>query len=179
MRTLLISNVNMQPLAASLRPWDVVCGEFNSILLDLSNSASAAASSEFGRVLCIYDSDTLMGETFYGNGAPEQCDLFLEAVEGFCRAHSDKTVITHTFCFGTGRWLNFADLLHPESLREHEDRLNKRLEEIARANPNLLLLDIQLLFRRYGEEALLANSFWYAGRIRYTNAMFRALAKML
>jgi len=179
MRTLLLSNVNMQPLVASLKPWDVVCGEFNSILLDLSNSASAAASSEFGRVLCIYDSDTLMGETFYGNGDAEQCDLLLEAVEGFCRAHPDKIVITHTFCFGTGRWLTYADLLHPESLRAHENRLNMRLEEIARAHPNLLLLDIELLFRRYGEDALLANSFWYSGRIRYTNVMFRALAKML
>jgi FkbH-like protein len=179
MRTLLLSNVNMQPLMAFLKPWDVVCGEFNSMLLDLSNSVSAAAAPEFRRILCLYDSDTLMGDALYGNGPPKQCDLFLETVERFCNSYPDKIVITHTFCFGTGRWLNFADVLHPESLRTAEGSFNERLAEIARANPNLLLLDIEMLFRRYGENALLANSFWYAGRIRYTNLMFRALADIL
>lgn len=179
MRTLLLSNMNVQPLMVFLKPWDVVCGEFNSMLLDLSNPASAAASPEFGRILCIYDSDTLMADALYGIGAPEQCILFLEALESFCRAYPNKTVIAHTFCFGAGRWLSFADLLHPESIRDTERRLNDRLTEIARASANLLLLNIDLLFRRYGEDALLANSFWYVARIRYTNLMFRALAETL
>ena len=179
MRTLLLSNINMQPLVAFLKPWDATCGEFNSMLLDLSNPASAAASSEFSRILCIYDSDTLMGDAFYGEGVPEQCDLFLATLELFCAAHRDKVVIANTFCFGTARWLTFADLLSPQSLSTTEARLNERLITIARSNPNLLLFDLGILIRRYGENALLADSFWYAGRIRFSNLMFRALAEKL
>lgn len=179
MRTLLLSNVNMQPLLAFLKPWDAVCGEFNSLLLDLSNRASAAASPEFGRILCIYDSDTLMGDALYGEGPPDQCELFLAALESFCATHRGKVVIANTFCFGTDRWLNFADLLHPQSLRAVEGALNERLIAISRANPNLMLFDLESLIRRYGEDALLADSFWYVGRIRYTNLMFRSLAEKL
>jgi FkbH-like protein len=179
MRTLLLSNTNMQPLVAFLKPWDVSCGEFNSILLDLSNPASAAASSEFGRILCLFDSDTMMGDALYGAGAPVQCESFLTALASFCAAHTEKVVIANTFSFGSGRWLNFADLLHPLSLRSVESQLNERLIAIARANPNLLLVDTELLFRRRGEDALLSEAFWYLGRIRYSNQMFRPLATLL
>jgi len=179
MRTLLLSNINMQPVVNFLKPWEVTCGEFNSILLDLSNPASPAASDEFGRVLCLYDSDAMMGDAFYGQGAPDQCESFLAALDSFCATHTGKVVIANTFCLGTGRWLSFADLLHPLSLRAAEARLNERLIAIARANPNLLLVDTELLFRRHGEDSLLSDSFWYFGRIRYSNQMFRSLASML
>ncbi len=179
MQTLLLSNINMQPLIAFLRPWDVICGEFNSLLIDLSNPASIAGSSEFSRILCLYDSDMMMGDSLYGEGAPEQCEAFLTVLESFCTAHPDKVVVVNTFCFGTGRWLNFADLLHKQSLRAVEGRLNDRLVGIARTNANLLLVDTELLFRRHGEDTLLSDAFWYLGRIRYSNRMFRSMASML
>lgn len=179
MRTLLLSNINMQPLVAFLKPWEVICGEFNSMLLDLSNPASPAGSADFSRILCLFDTDTLMGDAFYGEGAPEQCESFLTAIESFCATHPEKVVMANTFCCGTGRWLNFADLLHPQSLRAVEVRLNEQMIAIARANPNLLLLDAELLFRRHGEDALLTDAFWYLGRVRYSNQMFRSLATSL
>ncbi|HUB00955.1 MAG TPA: HAD-IIIC family phosphatase [Terracidiphilus sp.] len=179
MRTLLLSNINMQPLKAFLKPWEVICGEFNSILMDLSNPESAAASAEFSRILCLYDGETMMGDAFYGEGEPEQCESFLSALESFCAAHPEKAVVANTYCFGTGRWLSFADLLHPQSLRAAEARLNERLIAIARIYPNLLLIDTELLFRRYGEDTLLSDSFWYLGRIRYSNQYFRSLASFI
>jgi FkbH-like protein len=176
MRALLLSNINMQPLVSFLKPWEVNSGEFNSILLDLANPASPAASAEFSHILCLYDTDALLGDALYGEGAPEQCESLLAALESYCIAHPEKIVVANTFCIGTGRWLNFADLLHPQSLRAIEIKLNDRLIAIAKANPNLLLIDTEMLFRRHGEEALLSPAFWYAGRIRYSNPMFRSLA---
>ncbi|MGA8729418.1 MAG: HAD-IIIC family phosphatase [Terracidiphilus sp.] len=176
---MLLSNINMQPMVAFLKPWDLTCGEFNSLLIDLSNPASTASSSEFSRILCLYDSDTMMGDSLYGEGSPEQCEAFLTILESFCAAHPDKVVVVNTFCFGSGRWLSFADLLHRQSLRTVEIRLNDRLIGIARTNANLLLVDTELLFRRHGEDTLLSDAFWYLGRIRYSNRMFRALASML
>jgi len=179
MRTLLLSNINMQPLVAFLKPWETTCGEFNSILLDLSNPASPASSADYDCILCLNDSDSMMGGAFYGEGTPEQCELFLDVLNSFCSAHAEKLVIANTFCLSSGRWLSFADLLHPLSLRTAEVKLNEGLIAIARANPNLLLVNTELLFRRYGEDALLSESFWYLGRVRYTNRMFRSMAALI
>lgn len=57
--------------------------------------------------------------------------------------------------------------------------LNDRIVNLARENPNLVVVDIEPLFRRYGEEKLTSPALWYAGRIRYTAYMFKALAKLI
>lgn len=176
MKTMLLSNINMQPLVTFLAPWDVTVGEFNSLILDLANPSSLAYSPEFTHILCLFDTDSLLGDTFYGEGAPEQCEFLLQALDSFCQRDPGKIVVSTTFCISTGRWLSFADLTHASSLRSLEIRLNDRLIELARIRSNLLLIDMELLFRRNGEQASLSNAFWYIGRIRYSNQMLRALA---
>jgi predicted enzyme involved in methoxymalonyl-ACP biosynthesis len=176
MKVLLLSNINMQPLVPFLNPWDVTVGEFNSLILDLANVMSPAHSPDFSHILCLYDTDSLMGEVLYGEGAPEQCEFYLQALESFCQAQPGRIVITNTFCVSSGRWLNFADFTHEASLRSLENGLNERLLQLAKKYSNLLVIDIELLFRFYGEQALLSNTFWYLGRIRYSNQMLRVLA---
>jgi FkbH-like protein len=176
MRALLLSNVNMQPIAAFLKPWEVVCSEYNSILIDLTDHQSAAYSSDFTHVLCLIHGDAMMGDALYGEGAPEQCEAYLNALELFCSANPGKTVIANLFCFGVRRWLSFADPLHPLSLRSAELRLNERMIAIARSHLNLLLLDTDLLIRKHGEESSRSDAFWYLGRIPYSNLMFKSLA---
>jgi len=176
MKVLLLSNINMQPLVQFLNPWDVTVGEFNSLILDLSNPSSLAQSPEYSHILCLYDTDSLLGEALYGEGTPEQCEFYLEALELFCLAQAGKVVITNTFCVSSARWLNFADLTHEASLRSLENHLNERLLQLTKKHSNLIVIDIELLFRLYGEQALLSNAFWYMGRIRYSNQMLRVLA---
>jgi FkbH-like protein len=179
MSFLLLSNVNMQPLVRLLKPLSVSCGAYNSMLADLSATASPAAGPNVTHVLCLYDTDALFGDALHGEGAPEQCETFLSALDDFCRRHTGKVVVTNTFCLTSNRWLGFADLTNPASLRASEAALNARLVAIAKVRPNLLVLDIELLFRRHGEDALVSNAFWYAARIRYTGRMFDALAETL
>lgn len=179
MKALLLSNINMQPLVRALKPWDVTCGTYNSMLVDLSTDDSAAAAPDITHVFCLYDSDALMGEAFYGAGAPHQCEVFLQALERFCSQHADKTVVANTFVFSSNRWLGFADITHTGSLKAREAELNASLVQIAAQNPNLLLLDIELLIRRHGEESLFSSAFWYAARIRYTARMFEFLAEAI
>jgi hypothetical protein len=66
MKILLISNINMQPLARLLKPSEVSCGAYNSMLADLGAIDSPAGKGEFSHILCVYDSDTLMGEALHG-----------------------------------------------------------------------------------------------------------------
>ena len=74
MKVLLLSNINMQPLVRALKPWVVTCGAYNSLLSDLSIAGSAADAADVSHVFCLYDSDALMGDAFYGAGPPAQCD---------------------------------------------------------------------------------------------------------
>ncbi len=179
MKALLLSNINMQPLVRALKPWGVTFGTYNSMLADLSAAGSAATAEDITHVFCFYDSEMLMGEAFYGAGSPDQCEQFLHALESFCARHTTKIVVANTFTFSSNRWLGFADVIHKNSLKAREARLNASLARIAAANPNLLLLDLEPLFRRYGEEMLVSNAFWYAARIRYTARMFELLAQTI
>jgi len=179
MKALLLSNVNMQPLVRRLAPWDVGCGAFNSILADLATTNSPATAPAISHVICLFDTDSLMGEAFYGEAPPDQCEMFLAALDGFCERHPDKVVVTNTFCLGSNRWLGFADFNHEASLKASEMQLNARLAAIAKTRPNLLVFDLDVIFRRHGEDALVSNAFWYAGRIRYTAKMFDLLAQTI
>lgn len=179
MKCLLLSNVTMDPLVRHLKPWDVVCGPYNAMLASLAASDGLAAAADVTHVLCLYDTDALMGDKLYGGPGPDQCEAFLDALDNFCARCADKIVLVNTFCLSSNRWLGFADLTHGDSLKAFENQLNARLISIAKMRSNLLLVDIELLFRRYGEQALISNAFWYAGRIRYTNRMFEVLAGTL
>jgi predicted enzyme involved in methoxymalonyl-ACP biosynthesis len=179
MNFLLLSNVNMQPIVRLLKPWPVSCGSYNSMLGDLFAVDSPAADPNITHVLCLYDTDALLGDALHGDGSPEQGETFLSALDDFCGRHPGKVVIANTFCLSSNRWLGFADLTHPASLRAFEAALNARLVAIAKARPNLLVFDIELLFRRHGEDTLVSNAFWYAARIRYTGRMFEALAETI
>jgi FkbH-like protein len=179
MRLLLLSNINMRPLVSQLAPWDVACGSHNSMLNDLATTTSAAAAPDISHVVCMFDTDALMGEALYGAGSADQCDLFLTALDAFCERNGDKVVVTNTFCASSNRWLNFADFHHEASLKKLEVRLNAKLTDIARTRVNLLVFDIEVLFRRHGEDALVSNAFWYVGRIRYTAKMFDLLGQTI
>jgi hypothetical protein len=179
MRLLLLSNINMRPLVKQLAPWEVACGTYNSMLADLSTTASPAAAPDISHVLCMFDTDALMGEAFYGTGPADQCDLFLAALDAFCEKHPSKVVVTNAFCLSSNRWLGFADFHHEASLKNTEAQLNAKLAAIAKTRANLLVLDIELLFRRHGEDSLVSNAFWYIGRIRYTAKMLICSDKQL
>jgi FkbH-like protein len=179
MRVLLLSNINMRPLVSQLAPWEATCGSFNSMLADLATTTSAATAPDVSHVVCMFDTDTLLGDALYGAGSVDQCDLFLAALDTFCERHPEKVVVTNTFCVSSNRWLGFADFHHEASLKNSEMQLNARLAAMARVRLNLLVLDLDILFRRHGEDSLISNAFWYVGRVRYTAKMFDLLGQTI
>ena len=97
MKTLLLSNINMQPLVALMKPVEVVCGEYNSLLMDLIDPKSPASSDDFERVLCLFDTNSLLGDAVFGEDVPDQGARLIDAVEGFCGRNPQKLVLMHTF----------------------------------------------------------------------------------
>src|SRR3989442_932857 len=98
MNYLLLSNVNMAPLVRQLKPWRGAGGSYNNLLADLIAVDSPAARPDVTHVLCLYDTDALMGEALYGDGPPQQCETLLSALDDFCARHPGKVVIANTFC---------------------------------------------------------------------------------
>lgn len=176
MKARLLSNVTMQPIAAALQPLDVTIGDYGSLILELVDARSPAAGDDVSHVLCLFDTDTLLGDAFYQPAADTEARVFVDALDTFCAAHPGKTVVTNTFCAGTNRPATFTEPIADRSVSVLEQELNGRLRDIARERANLVLIDLGLVFRRYGEERLTNASFWYSGRIRYTSFMFRVLA---
>ena len=131
MKPILLSNINMQPFVRALQPWEALVGTHNSMLADLSTTQSPASAADVTHVLCLYDSDTLMGEAFYGGAPAGQCEMFLQVLDGFCARHIDKVVVANLFSFSSNRWLGFADVLHADSLRVRQTDLNTKLVAIA------------------------------------------------
>jgi FkbH-like protein len=176
MNTLVLSNINMQPIVPLLRSLEAVDAGYNTLLPDLVNPASQAASADYGRVLCLFDTDALLGDAAFGEEVPDHCGTLIDALDGYCSRNPQKIVLTHTFCVSSSRWLTFADLTQAQSLRAREGALNERLLALARKTPNLVLIDLETIMRRHGEHELFSSTFWYAGRVRYTKKMFRILA---
>lgn len=177
MKAHIISNATMAPLVRFLEPIEVTVGDYDSLVYEMldANSTSAAAN-DVSHVLAMFDSDTLLGVPAHEPSARRRSDDFLDALAQFCQSHPQKTIITHTFCAGTRRVDTFSDLLRGNSVRASETAANQHLIELAKKYQNLAVFDLSLIFRRYGEAALVNPSFWYAGRIRYTPLMFEQIA---
>jgi FkbH-like protein len=174
----LLSNVTMQPLALSLRPWDVSVGEYDSLLFELNDPASLSAGSGISHVLCIFDTDALIGEARFSGAAPDRAFSFIETLDRFSEHHSEKVVVVNSFCASTER-THYFDVTTGSAPRSVEAHLNDLLTGVARKRRNLLLIDIEQIYRRFGEDRLHSPAFWYIGRIRYTSLMFSELAKLI
>jgi len=179
MKARLLSNVNLDPLVQFFEAGSVEVGGFNSILAELSDPASLASTVPYSHIFCLTDGVALLGDEFFGLEGAGAERVLIEAIEGFCARRGAVTVVANLFCFGSHRYLTGADLTSPASLRSREWEANELLRAAADRHPNLLLFDMELLFRRFGEEKLLSAGMWYAGRIPYSNLMFRELAALV
>jgi FkbH-like protein len=179
MRTRLISNTTIAPLLPYLGAWTATAGEVTSLIGELVDPASPAAADDVTHVVCIADADSLVGTAAFDAHAPNEGEVFLAALERFAGAHPKKTIVVTTLYMTTMRTQSAYDVIAQRSPRSLEAQMNEQLIALARTYPNLLLLDVERLFRRFGEDALLNEAFWYAARLRYTPLMLRELAGAL
>lgn len=82
----LLSNVTMQPIVAYLDFDDVTIGEYNSIIPELLDPKSAAAAENITHILCLFDTDSLLGEAIYDPQADNRADAFIDALGTFLQS---------------------------------------------------------------------------------------------
>ncbi|MFQ5513645.1 MAG: HAD-IIIC family phosphatase [Myxococcota bacterium] len=173
MKALILSNVNVAPLPRLFEELEAeVCG-YDDVMLQLLDPTSEAHTDRFEIVIAHVD-----GEIFLGLGRDP--DEYLEALRGFCERSPRKLVVVSSFCTAPETVATYAALWRePGSKRAEEARANTRLVDLAHGLDNLLVLDLELLYRRFGYAALSSSSFWYLGRVPYTQKMLRELARQI
>ena len=170
-QALIISNVNMAPLAPLLEDWTVAVSEYDDYMLQLIDPESQASHSENGLILALLD-----GELFFAAG--RDLEEYVAALRGFCARHPKKRVLVNSFCLPAETIATYSAARSAEAAPQSlEARANLLLQDVAAEYENVLLLDMGLLYRRFGYQALTSASFWYLGRIRYTQLMMRELAR--
>ena len=57
---------------------------WDSLLAALSTRGSIATAEDVTHLLCLFDTDALMGDALYGAGTADQCDMLVTAFDDFC-----------------------------------------------------------------------------------------------
>ena len=178
MKVLVLSNINMQPLVAAL-------GAVGRRVRRLQQHACRPRDDELAgnRARHLARHLLLRHRHLDGRGAlrqrtarpvrdvPLRDRRFLRAQSRQGRRH--QYVLPGFAAAGSALRISTT---RPRS-RRLEMQLNGRLAAIAKTRPNLLVFDLDVIFRRHGEDALVSNAFWYVGRIRYTAKMFDLLGR--
>jgi len=171
MKALVISNVNMAPITAVLREITAEVPDYDDFMLQLVDGGSAAHREEFDIIISHID-----GDVFLSGG----CDPgeYTDAVRSFCERNPRKLVLVNTFCLKPETPTTYSNLwADSQSPLGLEHQANQLLVELAHSQQNVMLLDMGLLYRRFGHESLTSPTFWYLGRIRYTQRMMKELAR--
>jgi FkbH-like protein len=171
MKALVISNINMAPITSVFREMQAEVSGYDDYMLQLLDPGSSAHEDEFDVVISHLDGDVF----FSGQRDPQE---YRSAVGGFCERNPRKLVLINTFCLKSETPITYSNLWSgTEPTLVLEGRANELFVELARSHENVLLLDMGLLYRRFGYDSLTSAAFWYLGRIKYTHLMMRELAR--
>lgn len=150
------------------------CSNYNEIIPSLVDRSSLAYSKETELVICHVD-----GLEVLKNGAFDGCSAhaaeYLDSLQCFVERNSNKVVMSSTLCRPPLSSRSYSDLIAENSSVVLELECNARLRDMAKSHANFCLLDIDILYRQFGAANLHNSSYWYAGRIKYSNLMFRTL----
>jgi FkbH-like protein len=172
MSTLLVSNITMDPLVEQLREFSIEKAPFGTHILTFMDPSSEAFKEDTKTILLYLDGDELFRDPENRQEAAE----FLGVLGGYLERHPEKTVLLNSLAVNPLTVDTYSDLVQEHSLVGAERWMNDQLQRLARQYPSLVLVNLDQIVRTHGFRALLSPAYWYAGRIRYSNVMFRELA---
>ena len=158
-----------------MRPADVACGEYNSLLLDLNlvRRRQRPTRSADPR---LFDTDGLLGDAMFGDDNSRPGRRADRGDRGFLRPPGQDRRRHHVL----RRHRPVAHLRPTASIPNRPGRaqaaLNDRLIALAKCSA-AARADPSRRSSAVTERPTCLDGFWYAGRIRYTRQMFRVLAR--
>ena len=175
-KVLVLSNVNMVPIKSALKWALPTFGEFNDYLQVLSEEGSLAYNESWDAIVIHLDGETLFEKKSVDDAAAEG-EMYISLLEKFCEERPSCTVLASLLTAPAITAMTFAESTIDHSTSAHIERLNQELRALSNQVTNLALLNPQMITLQHGTKQLLNPNFWYAGRIRYSNLMFKELSR--
>lgn len=182
----LLSNVNVDPLAAQLRPEATWSAGYGQLLPALLDPASPARAPDVDGALVFLDGEELVGAGLHGlptEAAWElvraRADELLAALAGYAEALGTRPLVVSTVVLPPWRFTRFLEAHGPWSFEPWQARLNASLRALARGRANVLLLDWERLTLEHGHATLHDDRFWYLGRVKHSPRGLQVLADEL
>ena len=172
MKLLVLSNVNVAPIAGRVPGHDVEVGDYGDVVRALVDPTSRAHAPEIEAIVLLLDGDVLVGSGELG-------DEVVAALETFARTRPDTLVVASTVRCDAASPLTYGAALTPEGPLARELEYNSTLRRLCDDHRNLAVLDVGLVFDRHSRDRLVSPTFWYAGRIRYTSLWFEECGRQL
>ena len=172
MELLILSNVNLAPIARRVPGHTVTLGEYGDLPLALADPGSAAHARGLDAVVVLLDADELLA-------AGDMLDEIPAALAAFSVARPDVLVIASTLRPDPATVMTYALAQDPDGDTSRAAGFDAALRKLAASSTNVAILDLGLVFDRHGRERLITRAFWYAGRIPYTNLWFEECGKHL
>jgi FkbH-like protein len=171
-KILVLSNVNVAPLAGRVAEHDVDVGEYGDVLRALADPSSAAFATDLEVLVVLMDGDELVG-------AGALADELPTALAAAASARPDLLVVAATVAPDPATVRSYGEALDPSGTLARAARFNDAVRELAVEHSNVAVLDVALVFDRLGREQAMAPTYWYAGRIPYSAAWFAACGEHL
>jgi FkbH-like protein len=179
MKTLLLSNINIQPLESFIQNSSFT--GYNQYQNELLNPDSLTNSSSNEVILLHLDGDELLKayKTEYNFDENTESQIISDLIEPILlslnnnneKLHVVSNITTHPLAIST--YLKDQNESFGNNL---VSRINQKLTLLTIDHNNLVILDFQKLIHLHGYKNLVDYKFWYLGRIRYNNFGFKLIA---
>lgn len=182
----ILSNTNLEPLAALLRPEAAWFSGHGQLLRDLLDPASGAHAAGLDAALVFLDGEELLGaalselptEAAWAGVRARAAELFA-ALEAYGRALGTVPLVVSTIVLPPWRFTRFLEAHGPWSFERWQAELNAQVRALARGRSNVLVLDWERVTLEHGHATLHDDRFWYLGRVKLNQRGLVALESEL
>lgn len=172
MEITVLSNVNLAPITRRVPGHSVTLGAYGEVLQALADRGSSAHADGVEVVAVLLDADDLLA-------AGDLVEELPGALAAFCEARPGVLLVVSSLRPDPATVATYAAFADPEGGAARAAGFDSAIRALAASATNVAVLDLGLVFDRYGRERLSARAFWYAGRIPYTNLWFDECGKQL
>ena len=179
-----ISNINIEPLGEYFKGEETYFAGFSQYTRELLDKDGELYSKKINTVFLFIDGEEFLKNLLYEK--PMSKDLLYESnsriaelmkiVKKYISRRNDVLFFMNSIVLpanSINAYVKNAEV----SLYDVEMLLNKRIREIAKRIPNILILDWQMIVRGMGYYNLHDDKFWYLGRIKLNKKAFSLLAE--
>ncbi len=174
MELLVLSNVNLAPIARRVPGHEVTLAEYGDVLRALADPTSPAYAEQLDAVAVLLDADEALAAGALLEEVPS-------AVAAFATARPEVLVVVSTLRPDPFTVSTYASAQDPGGAASRCADFDAGLRGLATSTSttNVAVLELGLVFDPHGRDALVSRAYWYAGRIPYTTLWFDECGKHL